>query len=210
MTTFTLSADAIRSLATLVHASSSDDVTPILCAIELTVTPTEWRAVATDRYVVAELTGDMGDYVHTLTNEPFTVLIRAKDVADYAKRMGARSNAPVMFTVSDDGLEIELNNHDVRSGYRLMSGNFPPVARLFPEDSALTDTGALSIDPNKLARLGKILTPLEISMRPAHRKELATYMRFTEAGNRPGPVLITRGPNATGYRALIQPMLIKN
>lgn len=216
MTTFTLPADALRSIATLHNATPADkaarDMTPILTAIQLTVTPAEWRAVATDRYVVAELTGDMGDYAHTLPMDgtETTVLIRSTDLVDYVKRMGARSSLPVMVTISDDGAEIELNNYDVRSGYRTVTGNFPPVARLFPEESAFTDLGAIGIDPNKLARLGKILMPFEVAMRPADRSSLPTYIRFTEQGDRPGPVLVTRGPSATGYRALLQPVLIRN
>lgn len=210
MTTFTLSADTVRSLATLTNAASTDSVTPVIQAIQLTVTPSSWIAVATDRYVVAELTGDMGDWVHTLPAEPFSVLIKATDLADFAKRMGARAERPVNLTVTDDGTELEMNNWDVRAIYRTISGNYPPVERLFPDADKLTDMGALAFAPDMLARLGKIYTPLDMSMAAKHRRELPVHLQFTESSGKPGPVLITRGLKAVGYRALLQPRLILN
>ena len=215
MTTFTLSADAIRSIATLVHASSNDDVTPILSAVQLTVTPTEWRAVATDRYMVAELTGAIGDYIHTLPGDDSetTLLIRAKDIAEYAKRMGARATVPVMLTVSDDGQSVEISNYEAISTYRLMNGNFPAVDRLFPEESAFAELPNIGIDPAKLARIGKIMPESLVALSPRYRAESPLNLRFTHAGHgsgKPGVIFITRGNRAEGFRALLQPVTLRD
>lgn len=210
MSTFTLDNATVQSIATLHHAtpvSKSDrETTPILTAVQLTVTPSTWSAIATDRYVVAQLTGDMGDHVHTLTEEPFTVQIASTDLVDLAKRVKT-SRAPVLFTVSDDSTEIECNDYSTRVTYRTVSGNYPTVARLFPDNPPETvdNFAGYNLNPHKIMQIAKV-QPTNMNARDMKNAPLLMRTVDSERGSK-SPVLITR-PRVNGFRALIQPNLI--
>lgn len=217
MTTFTLSPEALKSIATLHNATPADksarDMTPILGAIKLTITREQWVAVATDRYCVAELNGPMGDYAHTLDeSEPLTVTIESTDLVDVVKRM-KRETMPVMVTVDEEEGTVQFNNNEsVHVTHRIIAGNFPPVERLFDVGSILAEVPNVALDPTKLARLGKVFPVELIGETASTRNSSPLKLEFTIQANpsdtgRPGPMRVTRG-SVAGYRALLQPNIL--
>lgn len=208
MKMFTLSNDTVQALATLHHATADKagrDMTPILGAVQLVIDHERWTATATDRYVVAEISGEMTDHAHTLGGDSVEILINSNDLVDLAKRV-KRSRIPVVFKLSDESIECDDYN-DTRITYRTMSGNYPPVTRLFPEVSKLTESAGFGIDPNKLARLGKVHSWDTVTRSASERNTLPLHLRFvaSEYGN--GPIYATRSllESNLPYRALIQP-----
>lgn len=213
--TVTLSLSEIESLATLHHATppakSDRDATPILAAVQLTIAADRLTALATDRYMVAELTIPL-TVDHAVTGEPFTLQINSADLVELAKRVkratGVRRDIPCAeFTITDDSYTINVYGQNLGE-FRPAAGNFPPVARFFDVDKILSDSPNVSLDPAKLARVGKVLTPHETGMKPAERASLSLTLEFTVQNDRPGPMLITRATKATehGFRALLQPV----
>lgn len=212
MTTFALTPTAIRSIATLHHATpvgkAAREATPILTAIHLTVTPERWTAIATDRYIVGEVTGEMGDFVHTLPDEGITLQLASTDMVDLAKRV-KREGTPVQITADSGVVTAESAGGLTLASYRTVAGHFPPVARMFPTDeSSFGAHEMVAFAPDFLTRLGKIQSPADINTPPRDR-DRALKFRFTSNGSgKPGPALVTG--TYDGFRGMIQPRLILN
>lgn len=244
MTTFTLSRQHIQAIASLSHAAEdhrSPSPTLVLTNIELQVTPAELQATATNRYVVAQLRSPMGDHVHTLRHDteildhhaprqehlkPLTLLLPAVQLAALAKLMASRKSLWALFT-TDDGddyakptgtVHIQDEFGDALAAIPLAELNFPPVARLFPDDDAEHATSIVSLSPERITALSKVMSPAILALKPAYRKNVPMHFRFTkgEHSDKLGPVVVTR-PLARDeriegetLRMLIQPNLLVN
>lgn len=244
MTTFTLSRQHIQAIASLSNAAEdhrSPSPTLVLTHIELKVTPAEFQATATDRYVVAQLRSPMGDHVHTLRHDteildhhaphqehlkPLTLLLPAVQLVALAKLMASRKLLWASFTTDNDDdyvsptgtVHIEDEFGDALAAIPLAELNFPPMGRLFPDDDAEHATNIVSLDPERVMALSKVMSPAMLALRPANRKSVPMHFQFTksEYSDRLGPVVVTRPLpqderiEGETLRMLIQPNLLVN
>ena len=227
MTTLALDILHLQSIATLHHATpqgSERGASPVLDCIKLQVTPRRWTAVATDRYVVAELSAPMGDYVHTLDHNaptPLTLLLDSADVVQMVKIVKARAEGGKWVTLTTDDhhpgvVTLQDARAEVLGDYPLQDRSYPAVERLFPTDPTYA-TDSTHFNPDFLTRLAKVWTPTMAS-KPSERKAVPVRFQFTEGHsmrNPIGPILVTR-PNlpkphngiGETFRALIQPNIV--
>ena len=206
MTTAYLPASTLAAIASLSAATSADKFTPILTAIRVTVTPETVTAVATDRYIAARLTTPLGDVAHTVSDVGSTFYLNAADAT-----MLAKLKAGGMFTWNDETREVtaEMDNAS-RFTLHAVEGNYPPVERLIPNESAECDIPAgVGLNPTTFAKLAKFALPGE---KAADLKKAAYRLGMGELtdSRKSGPIVATRGGGGSYLTVIVQPTLIQN
>lgn len=201
MTTAYLPASTLTAIASLSGATSSDKITPILSVIKISVTPETVTAVATDRYIAARLTTPLGDVAHTVSDTGSTFYLNATDAA-----MLAKLKTGGMVTWNDETREVtaELDN-DSRFTLHAVNGNYPPVERLIPDESANHDIPAgVGFNPTTFAKIAKFALPGE---KAADLKKAAYRLgieKLTATGNS-GPIVATRNGGGSYLTVIVQP-----
>lgn len=203
-----------ESIASVANACKPDDVIGAISAVKLTVEGNRWTAIATDRHIVAEVSAETGvcdagsSEIHI---EGQHLLDAAKIVARKIGRADARKRAQVLLSFTEvDGrpkLAVSLPHTDeVVANFTNVAGNFPPVERLFPEETSAVSSVALRTD--LLAKLHKVRTPGEMHKTPKDWKLVPEVLQTCGAdGTDRSPLLVTRFAQDEGetFRALIQP-----
>ena len=126
------------AIAQVAFAASRDDVTPVLTGVQLEVSGTQLSLVATDRYRVAlrEVAWDFGDYGGTgAGDEPTTALVPARTLTEVGKTFAHSGDIQVAFSGSGDREIIAFTSGNKTVTSLLIKGNFPPVRRLFPQQT---------------------------------------------------------------------------
>lgn len=134
------------AIAQVAFAASRDDVTPVLTGVQLEVTGTQLSLVATDRYRVAlrEIPWDGGD---AASDESTTALVPARTLTEVGKTFSHGGTISVSFSGSGDREIIAFTSGNRTVTSLLIKGNFPPVRRLFPEETqhhAVVNTAELT------------------------------------------------------------------
>ena len=126
--------DFATAIAQVAFAASRDDVTPVLTGVQLEVSGTQLSLVATDRYRVAlrEIPWDGGG---TATDEPTTALVPARTLTEVGKTFAHGGDISIAFSGSGDREIIAFTAGNKTVTSLLIKGNFPPVRRLFPEQT---------------------------------------------------------------------------
>lgn len=205
MTTAYLPASTLTAIASLSGATSADKFTPILSVIKVTVTPETVTAVATDRYIAARLTTQLGDVTHTVSDEGSTFYLNAADAT-----MLAKLKTGGMLTWNDETREVTagMDNHS-RFTLHAVNGNYPPVERLIPDESADHDIPAgVGLNPTTFAKLAKFSLPGE---RAADLKNAAYRLgieKLTDS-RKSGPIVATRSYGDSYLTVIVQPNLIR-
>lgn len=212
MTTFFLSAAQLASLAALTGAGSKDKVTPILATVNLTVTPATVTAAATDRYIAALLTFPLGDTAHTLPDDGVTLTIENADLIVLAK-----DKCGFMLTLGETApngttpITAEGDAYGVSRTFSTATGNFPAVARLFPDETPDDLPGGIMLNMAFLGRIAKFTLPGEKPVDAARAPFALTYRDPQSTYAKHGPVLASREGRADrdtaapSLRVLIQP-----
>lgn len=200
-----LNQNQIASIATLHNCTPvgkyERESTPILTAISVTVEGNKLTAIATDRYIVGEIGFELDDFYAT---EPFTIQLSSTDWQTVAK---LKSSADI--TVEGATVTVQAGHTEMR--LIQVSGNFPPVARLLPEDHETEGLPVVALNLDFLTRIAKLRTPFGISEGTRCKGQPWKFQAKPTDSGKPGPVLLTQGKRATGsdtVRALIQPNLI--
>ena len=208
-----------RSIASVAVAASSDDVTPVITSVRISVESGQVTAVATDRYRIARTI-----FMPSLTDqlEPpaeGSILISAKELTKFwngIKVNALKSQLPIIFTIlTDEQYPDNKMYHLEYDGMRIegngMRGNYPPIEGLMSGYDVTECSGvpAVALKPKFLADLDKLFSAFD-SAKPS--KDIAWTFRFkaTESG-RPGPVYITRNGERTDGGTLdylVQPNLL--
>ncbi|GAA1466960.1 DNA polymerase III subunit beta [Microbacterium thalassium] len=125
--------DFATAIAQVAFAASRDDVTPVLTGVQLEVTGTSLSLVATDRYRVAlrEIPWDGGDGA----GEATTALVPARTLTEVGKTFAHSGDISISFSGSGDREIIAFTAGNKTVTSLLIKGNFPPVRRLFPEQT---------------------------------------------------------------------------
>jgi DNA polymerase-3 subunit beta len=140
------SEDFATAIAQVAFAASRDDVTPVLTGVQLEVSGTQLSLVATDRYRVAlrEIPWDGG---RTASDEATTALVPARTLTEVGKTFAHGGDISIAFSGSGDREIIAFTAGNKTVTSLLIKGNFPPVRRLFPEQTehhAVLNTAELS------------------------------------------------------------------
>ncbi|PZU44863.1 MAG: DNA polymerase III subunit beta [Microbacterium sp.] len=141
--------DFATAIAQVAFAASRDDVTPVLTGVQLEVTGTQLSLVATDRYRVAlrEVPWDFGDHGGVAGEESTTALVPARTLTEVGKTFAHTGDIQVSFSGSGDREIIAFTSGNKTVTSLLIKGNFPPVRRLFPEQTdhyAVVNTAELT------------------------------------------------------------------
>jgi DNA polymerase-3 subunit beta len=126
--------DFATAIAQVAFAASRDDVTPVLTGVQLEVSGTQLSLVATDRYRVAlrEIPWDGGG---SASDEPTTALVPARTLTEVGKTFAHGGDISIAFSGSGDREIIAFTAGNKTVTSLLIKGNFPPVRRLFPEQT---------------------------------------------------------------------------
>ena len=172
MTTFYLSQPQILAVASLAVAGTRDPIPLILNGIQLTVTPSTVTAVATDRYMVAELTFPLGETAHTLPADGVTLVFdsvhlvsMAKDKTGFTFTFDQPEEARESYPITAEGEWFGI----VKTFPSLM-GNFPPVGRLFSEETPDDLPNGTLLNMALLGRVAKLILPGEKSAAAAAKQ----------------------------------------
>jgi DNA polymerase-3 subunit beta len=118
------------AIAQVGFAASRDDVTPVLTGVQLEVAGTNLSLVATDRYRVSlrdvPWDGDVSEQ---------TALVPARTLTEVGKTFAHAGNIEVAFSGAGDREIIAFTSGNKTVTSLLIKGNFPPVRRLFPEQT---------------------------------------------------------------------------
>jgi DNA polymerase-3 subunit beta len=138
--------DFATAIAQVAFAASRDDVTPVLTGVQLEVSGTQLSLVATDRYRVAlrEIPWDGGG---AASDEPTTALVPARTLTEVGKTFAHGGDISIAFSGSGDREIIAFTAGNKTVTSLLIKGNFPPVRRLFPEQTehhAVVNTAELT------------------------------------------------------------------
>lgn len=157
--------DFATSIAQVAFAASRDDVTPVLTGVQLEVSGTRLSLVATDRYRVAlrEIPWDGGG---AASEESTTALVPARTLIEVGKTFSHGGDISIAFSGSGDREIIAFTSGNKTVTSLLIKGNFPPVRRLFPEQTehhAVVNTADLTEAVRRVALVLDRSAPLRFS-----------------------------------------------
>lgn len=122
--------DFATAISQVAFAASRDDVTPVLTGVQLEVTGQQLSLVATDRYRVAlrDIDWDGGQ-------QEAHALVPARTLQEVGKTFSHGGNISIAFSGSGDREIIAFTAGNKTVTSLLIKGNFPPVRRLFPDQT---------------------------------------------------------------------------
>lgn len=219
MTKIMFTPEEFRAVASVGVAASSDDVTPIISAVQISVTDAgEVTAVATDRYRIARVifTPKMDEAV--IGGED-SININAKELTKFwngIKAVAIKSHMPVILTFQEDEDYTDSKTYSLeydgsRVENRSVRGNYPPVGKLMADYDIDKCEGVpnVALNPNFLADMVKFYHPRDDKR--INMKHVVWQFRFKQTdSSKPGPVYITRGSGNTDATLdyLVQPNLL--
>lgn len=139
--------DFATAIAQVGFAASRDDVTPVLTGVQLEVSGQNLSLVATDRYRVSlrDVQWDDGG-AGGRSDGSQTALVPARTLTEVGKTFAHNGTIEVAFSGAGDREIIAFTAGNKTVTSLLIKGNFPPVRRLFPEQTdhyAVINTGDL-------------------------------------------------------------------
>ncbi len=152
-----------HAVAQVTVAASRDDTLPLLTGVRVEMEGEKITLLATDRYRLA---------LRELVWRPVSpavsqvALVRARTLTDVAKTLG--SSGEVTVALSDTG-GVDLIGFEVggrRTTSLLVDGDYPPVRRLFPDETpihAVVDRQALVDATKRVALVAERNTPVRLS-----------------------------------------------
>lgn len=157
--------DLATAIAQVAFAASRDDVTPVLTGVQLEVSGTQLSLVATDRYRVAlrDVPWDSGA---AASDESMTALVPARTLIEVGKTFAHSGSIQIAFSGSGDREIIAFTAGNKTVTSLLIKGNFPPVRRLFPEQTdhyAVVNTAELTEAVRRVALVLDRSAPLRFT-----------------------------------------------
>ena len=153
--------DFATAISQVAFAASRDDVTPVLTGVQLEVTDQQLSLVATDRYRVAlrDIDWDGGQ-------QEAHALVPARTLQEVGKTFSHGGNISIAFSGSGDREIIAFTAGNKTVTSLLIKGNFPPVRRLFPEQTdhyAVVNTADLTEAVRRVALVLDRSAPLRFT-----------------------------------------------
>lgn len=157
--------DFATAIAQVAFAASRDDVTPVLTGVQLAVSDNTLTLVATDRYRVALRAIDWDGSTHDSQ-----ALVPARTLIEVGKTFAGGGNISIAFSGSGDREIISFTAGNKTVTSLLIKGNFPPVQRLFPEQTGHYSVVSTSDLTEAVRRVALVL-------------DRSAPLRFTFGGN---------------------------
>jgi DNA polymerase-3 subunit beta len=126
-------ADFAEAVSQVAPAASRDDVTPVITGVLLDISAQAMTMMATDRYRVAsrELAWS-GDGV---SPEGMQALIPSRTLAEIGKTFSHETQLTITINVGGERELVAFSSANKTVTSLLIRGSFPPVQKLFPEQS---------------------------------------------------------------------------
>ncbi|MBB2976530.1 DNA polymerase-3 subunit beta [Microbacterium endophyticum] len=160
--------DFATAISQVAFAASRDDVTPVLTGVQLEVTGNRLSLVATDRYRVA-LREIPWDGPASDENSTMTALVPARTLQEVGKTFAHGGNISISFSGAGDREIIAFTSANKTVTSLLIKGNFPPVRRLFPEQTehhAVVNTAELAEAVRRVSLVLDRAAPLRFTFTP--------------------------------------------
>lgn len=178
-TTLLLSLAEMEAIASMRHMTTMRENEEILEHVLLELSPSGWRASATDRYAVVEQSYT-SDQVYD--GEETLKLLLHRDLLDTLRRTyckGTRSywrDKKIVLTFEvREGAElvlVKVSGEEVSNDMSVLvekGERFPAVTRLFPAKEDLHEVPFLALGMGHLQRLAKVISPEEAALTPGKR-----------------------------------------
>ena len=155
--------DLTEAVAQVTVAASRDDTLPLLTGVRMEIEGDVITLLATDRYRLA---------LRTLSWRPATpglssvALVRARTLSDAAKSLGGSDQVTIAMAT---GTGVDLIGFEAGGRHTtslLVDGDYPPVRRLFPEESpihAVVATSALIEAAKRVSLVAERNTPIRLA-----------------------------------------------
>lgn len=197
---------ALKVAAAMSVLAANDDVVPIICTLQFTASADTLNIVATDRYRVGNLSLTGTKVAYSDGEDAGEIVINARAFKD-AVAMIARAKS-FGATLQVDGDRWTLTAHHngsetIAPSGSGIAGNYPPVARLFPE-SNLYPVATVSVNPAFVGDLAKIANAAGV--KNAAFKFAATADRALE--RKDAPLVTSLQFDEGTFTYLLQPSVI--
>ena len=153
--------DFSTAIAQVGFAASRDDVTPVLTGVQLAVSENTLSLVATDRYRVS-----LRDVPWDGESAEQSALVPARTLQEVGKTFGHAGTIQISFSGAGDREIIAFTAGNKTVTSLLIKGNFPPVRRLFPEQTdhhAVVNTADLTEAVRRVALVLDRSAPLRFT-----------------------------------------------
>jgi len=156
--------DFATAISQVAFAASRDDVTPVLTGVQLAVSNNSLALVATDRYRVATRAIDWDG-----GQAEAQALVPARTLTEVGKTFSHGGNISIAFSGEADREIIAFTAGNKTVTSLLIKGNFPPVQRLFPEQTGHYSVVSTSELTEAIRRVALVLdrsAPLRFTFGP--------------------------------------------
>jgi DNA polymerase-3 subunit beta len=156
--------DFATAISQVAFAASRDDVTPVLTGVQLAVANNSLTLVATDRYRVATRAIDWDG-----GQAEAQALVPARTRNEVGKTFSHGGNISIAFSGEADREIIAFTAGNKTVTSLLIKGNFPPVQRLFPEQTGHYSVVSTSELTEAIRRVALVLdrsAPLRFTFGP--------------------------------------------
>lgn len=125
--------DFAEAVGQVAPASSRDDVTPVITGVLLDISATDMTMMATDRYRVASRTLSWSG--EGVGSEGLQALIPARTLSEIGKTFAHEKNLTITINVGGERELVAFSSPERTVTSLLIRGSFPPVQKLFPDQS---------------------------------------------------------------------------
>jgi len=155
--------DLAEAVAQVSIAASKDETLPLLTGVLIEIDGEKITLLATDRYRLAmrELT-----WQPTQPDVEAKALLRARTLIDVSKALSGNDDVVVALSQTGASGLIGFEADGRRTTSLLTDGEYPPVRRLFPEETpihAVVSTHALTSAVRRVALVAERNTPVKLS-----------------------------------------------
>jgi hypothetical protein len=204
-----ISTEVLASIHSMSVGTGKDDIAPILSQIGITREGDALRAMATDRYMVATGLYHRVEFEDWEDGETILVDPKALKSALDIRKVEKYATVPVVIAPERDTGVVRVHTNDTTSVdvatlAGRVSGPFPSVMKLFPRDTEANGAAAITLRPDFIARLVKLLPP---EVKPDRDRLWRFEFRSSTETNKPQPVYASYKADSYELEALIQPAI---
>ncbi|MPV51429.1 DNA polymerase III subunit beta [Pseudactinotalea sp. HY158] len=150
-----------RAVAQVSIAAGRDETLPLLTGVKLEIRGDKLTFMATDRYRLALREISWAPVNPQIERE---ALVRARTLTDVAKSLTSAGNVELSLSEGSDIIGFEAGGRHSTSV--LVDGDYPPVRRLFPDQTSIhtvTNTAALIEAAKRVALVAERNTPIRLT-----------------------------------------------
>lgn len=151
------------AVAQVTIAASRDETLPLLTGVRVEIEGEKMTLLATDRYRLAMREIEWHPAVPSMSS---TALVRAKTLSDVSKSLSGGSDVTMALSTEGGREIIGFEAGGRRSTSLLVDGDYPPVRRLFPDETpifAVVSAHALTAAAKRVALVADRNTPIRLT-----------------------------------------------